>query len=258
MKFVLSQKKIGPCLRLWARGSPSFSSSVSPRNRGGRRATRRMAWITPDRPGSALLQGEPGSPGPGREASRPAPCGAPTRHLGLSAFDRGRTGPGRSARRGCPSTARGRSCCLHRPQLPFPAVKTPPEGAPRRVDRDRPNIITLKVKSSIIFTLGVCLYGERSLRCRPRESGPSSPFGLRRTRRASARRSLSEGGAPIRRSAAGTVDENSKLWWLWVPAFAGTTAESHCLTQSKRARRNWPTHSSTKTRTLLDISRVCG
>src|SRR4029450_11398753 len=60
-----------------------------PRNRGGRRATRRMAWISPDRSGSAWLPDEPGSPGPGREASRPAPCGAPTRHLGLYAFDRG-------------------------------------------------------------------------------------------------------------------------------------------------------------------------
>jgi hypothetical protein len=46
--------------------------------------------------------------GPGREASRPAPCGAPTRHLGLYAFDGGRTGPAHSGRRGCPSTARGR------------------------------------------------------------------------------------------------------------------------------------------------------
>src|SRR5262245_1393154 len=254
------KRKPSPVHMLWARGSPAFLSFASPSGEGVGAPTRRMVWISPDRPRSALLLGGPGTPGPGRETSRPAPCGAPTRHLGLYAFDRGRTGPGRSARRGCPSTARGRGCVLHRSQvpLPFPAVKTPPEGAPRRVDRDRLNIITLKVKSSIIFTLGVCLYGERSLRCRPRESGPSSPFGLRRTRRASARRSLSEGGAPIRRSAAGTVDENSKLWWLWVPAFAGTTAESHCLTQSKRARRNWPTHSSTKTRTLLDISRVCG
>src|SRR5262245_881587 len=162
MKFVLSQKKIGPCLRLWARGSPSFSSSVSPRNRGGWRATRRMAWITPDRPGSALLQGEPGSPGPGREASRPAPCGAPTRHLGLYAFDRGRTGPAPSGRRGCPSTARGRGCVLHRSQvpLPVPARKTPHENAPGRVDRDGGNITTLKVKSSIIFTVEIILYGE--------------------------------------------------------------------------------------------------
>src|SRR5262245_22727509 len=123
-----------------------------PRHRGGWRATRRMAWISPDRPKSAWLPDEPGSPGPGREASRPAPCGAPTRHLGLYAFDRGRTGPAPSGRRGCPSTARGRGCVLHRPQvpLPFPARKTPHENAPRRVDRDSSSIITLRVKSSSI------------------------------------------------------------------------------------------------------------
>src|SRR5262245_53218013 len=54
-----------------------------PRNRGGRRATRRMTQVALDRSGSASFPDEPGSPGPGREASRPAPCGAPTRHLGL-------------------------------------------------------------------------------------------------------------------------------------------------------------------------------
>src|SRR5262245_26803695 len=133
-----------------------------PRNRGGRRATRRMTQVTLDRPGSAWLPGGPGSPGPGREASRPAPCGAPTRHLGLYAFDRGRTGPGRSARRGCPSTARGRGCVLHRSQvpLPLPARKTPHENAPGRVDRDGGNITTPKVKSSTFFTFGVLLDGE--------------------------------------------------------------------------------------------------
>src|SRR5215831_2626428 len=98
----------------------------------------------------------------GREASRPAPCGAPTRHLGLYAFDRGRTGPAPSGRRGCPSTARGRGCVLHRSQvpLPLPTFKTPHECAPRRVDRDGLRIVTLQVKSSIIFTGGVFLYGE--------------------------------------------------------------------------------------------------
>src|SRR5262245_56719581 len=73
-------------------------------------------------------------------------------------------GPGRvhSARRGCPSTARGRGCVLHRSQvpLPLPAYKTPPEGAPRRVDRDGRSLVTLQVKSRIIFTDGVLLNGE--------------------------------------------------------------------------------------------------
>src|SRR5215475_12602722 len=41
------------------------------------------------------------TPDDGRETSRPTPCGAPTRHLGLYAFDRGRAGsivPGEAAR----------------------------------------------------------------------------------------------------------------------------------------------------------------
>src|SRR5262247_333734 len=116
---------------LRARGSPLFLFSSVPSRRGGRRATRRMTQVALDRSGSASFPDEPGSPGSGRETSRPAPCGAPTRHLGLYAFDRGRTGPGHSARRGCPSTARGRGCVLHRSQvpLPLPAVKTPPEGS---------------------------------------------------------------------------------------------------------------------------------
>jgi len=42
-----------------------------------------MIQVTLDRPESAWLPGGPGTPGPGREASRPAPCGAPTRHLCL-------------------------------------------------------------------------------------------------------------------------------------------------------------------------------
>src|SRR5262249_40972412 len=33
------------------------------------------------------------APDDGRETSRPAPCGAQTRHLGFYAFDRGRPGP---------------------------------------------------------------------------------------------------------------------------------------------------------------------
>src|SRR5262245_22885705 len=116
-----------------------------PRSRGGGRADRRSARDCSGRV-SGLLRTD------GREASRPAPCGAPTRHLGLYAFDRGRTGPGHSAPRGCPSTARGRGCVLHRSQvpLPFPAYRTPPEGAPRRVDRDRRSIDMLLVKSSTI------------------------------------------------------------------------------------------------------------
>src|SRR5262245_40510721 len=74
--------------------------SLPPQARG---STRRQGAV----PG-LLRAGVRITPDDGREASRPAPCGAPTRHLGLYAFDRGRTGPAPSGRRGCPSTARGR------------------------------------------------------------------------------------------------------------------------------------------------------
>src|SRR5262245_8567335 len=51
--------------------------------------------------------------------------------------------------------------------------------------------------------------------CRPRESG--DPY-------AAAQR-------------CGTTDENNIAWWLWVPAFAGTTAESQCRSPDG-AKRN--------------------
>ena len=55
-RAMLSQKKIGPCLRLWARGSPAFLFFRLPRKRGGRRANKahgpdysgRGVRITPD------------------------------------------------------------------------------------------------------------------------------------------------------------------------------------------------------------------
>ena len=121
-----------PLFRLWARGSPAFCFFFRlPRKRGGWRADRaqcpdysgRVVRITPD-------------------------VGCTYVHPRLAARQRGIlafmpltvVGPGRvaSARRGCPSTARGRGCVSHRSQvpLPLPACRTPPEGAPRRVDRD--------------------------------------------------------------------------------------------------------------------------
>jgi len=129
------QMNIGPCFGSGPGARPHFSLLPFPQGEGVGAPTRRIARITPGGL-SGLLRTE------GREASRPAPCGAPTRHLGLYAFDRGRTGPALSGRRGCPSTARGRGCVSHRSQvpLPFPACRTPPEGAPRRVDRDELHI----------------------------------------------------------------------------------------------------------------------
>jgi hypothetical protein len=87
----------------WARGTPAFLSFASP-NRGGRRADKALC--------PARDQAMSGSGRTVVHIGAPAPCGAPTRHLGLYAFDGGRTGPTPSGRRGCPSTARGRGCVV--------------------------------------------------------------------------------------------------------------------------------------------------
>src|SRR5262249_50160493 len=71
------------------------------------------------------------------------------------------------------------------------------------------------------------------LRCRPREGGPSSPFGLRRTPLTVARRSFSEGGGPIRRSQA--IAQHRCKMAAWVPALAGTTAERLLFTEKNYA-----------------------
>jgi hypothetical protein len=70
------QRKTAPVCRLRARGSPSFLSSVALAIEGDGAPTRRMARIAPS--GVRL------APDRGRETSRPAPCGAPTRHLRLT------------------------------------------------------------------------------------------------------------------------------------------------------------------------------
>ena len=133
-----SQKEIGPCFGSGPGGRPRSSSSVSLAIEGDGAPQGAWPGFRQTGPGVRGSRASPDTPGSGREASRPAPCGAPTRHLGLYAFDRGRTGPAPNGRRGCPSTARGRGCVLHRSQvpLPVPAFKTPHECAPRRVDRD--------------------------------------------------------------------------------------------------------------------------
>src|SRR5262249_7004785 len=81
-------KTYPPLFAALGQGSPSFVSSVSLDIEGDGAPTRRSARITPGGL-SGLLRTM------GRETSRPAPCGAPTRHLGLYAFDGGRTGPAR-------------------------------------------------------------------------------------------------------------------------------------------------------------------
>ena len=122
----VESKKIVPCLAALGQGVARIPLFIpSPQGEGVGAPTRRIARITPGGL-SGLLRTMV-------HLRAPTPCGAPTRHLGLYAFDRGRTGPAPSGRRGCPSTARGRGCVSHRSQvpLPFPAYRTPPEGAPR-------------------------------------------------------------------------------------------------------------------------------
>ena len=98
----LKSKENRPLFAALGQGSPSSFLPSPSQSRG---MARRQGAL----PG-LLRAGVRIAPDDGRETSRPAPCGAPTRHLGLYAFDRGRTGPAHSGRRGCPSTARGRGC----------------------------------------------------------------------------------------------------------------------------------------------------
>src|SRR5262249_50273189 len=80
--YCLNQMKIGPCLRLRARGSPSFlftSLLPSPSIEGVGAPTRRSARIAPGGV-SGLLRTK------GVIASRPAPLGAPTSIFGLTPY----------------------------------------------------------------------------------------------------------------------------------------------------------------------------
>src|SRR5262245_50273813 len=158
----LRQKKIGPCLRLWARGSPSFSSSVSLATEGV--GAPQGAW-------PRLRQ-----TGPGVRCSRASPdrraLGVKRHAPRLAARQRGIlafmpltvVGPGRvvvpdEAARVRPGDEVASSIarrCRSRSPLARRLMRTPPGG----MDRDGGNITTLKVKSSIIFTIGILLYGE--------------------------------------------------------------------------------------------------
>src|SRR5205823_6130054 len=113
VKFQRVKRRSAPVCCFRPGGRPHSASSVSLTNEGDGAPTRRIARISPGGLSGLLRTMR-------RETSRPAPCGAPTRHLGLYAFDRGRTGPAPSDRRGCPSTARGRGCVSHRSQVPLP------------------------------------------------------------------------------------------------------------------------------------------
>src|SRR5215510_9475447 len=135
---------------------------------------------SPSQPrGSARRQGAwPGlrQTGPGARDSRASPdrraLGVKRHAPRLAARQRGIlafmpltvVGPGRLLVAGEAARARPgdevASSIARRCRSRSPPTKTPPEDAPRRVDRDGRNITTLKVKSSTIFTAGVILYGE--------------------------------------------------------------------------------------------------
>ena len=153
----LRQKDIGPCSCAGPGGCPQSLSFRSPKKIEGDGApTRRMIRITPGRPGSAWLPGEPrNAPEPWceRRAGRTPRLAARQRGIFGLGLINGRTGqelfvPGGLFR--ASPVGRVASSPSRRLPLPFPALKTPHECAPRRVDRDRLNIITLQVKSSII------------------------------------------------------------------------------------------------------------
>src|SRR5437867_10170937 len=142
-----SQKKIGPCLRLWARGSPSFLSSV-PSRRGGRRADKAHC---PDYSGRVVRIA------PDDEVHLRCTPRLAARQRGILAFmPLTVVGPGRLLLTG--EAARVRpgddGCVSLRSQvpLPFPANRTPPEGAPRRVDRDAANTAQLHPKHKHYFS----------------------------------------------------------------------------------------------------------
>jgi hypothetical protein len=113
-----------------------------------------LSFCFPQSRGSARRQGAVPGWGPGDVRQRPdlvhigapAPCGAPTRHLGLYAFDGGRTGPTPSGRRGCPSTARGRGL---RPPLagaaPVPRLANASGRRPSYLDRDAGYIVFISL-----------------------------------------------------------------------------------------------------------------
>ena len=121
--------EIVPCSCALGQGAPSFLSFRFAPNRGGRRADKALCPA-----------GDRAMSGSGRtmvHIGAPAPCGAPTRHLGLYAFDGGRTGPTPSGRRGCPSTARGRGCVSPLAgAAPVPRLANASGRRPSNLERD--------------------------------------------------------------------------------------------------------------------------
>src|SRR5882757_2564040 len=124
-RVALSQKKITPCFGFGPGDRPHSSYLASLSSRG-------MARRQGARPGSPGRRWHGLRPGPGRETSRPAPCGAPTRHLRLT--PQSAIGPHQELYVPgglVPRPPVGQACVVACPQvpLPVPALKTPHENA---------------------------------------------------------------------------------------------------------------------------------
>jgi hypothetical protein len=125
--YAIGQKDIAPCCAFPGQRGRRPSHSLTLEIEGDGAPTGRWPGLL--QAGLARF-----ATGPGRETSRPAPCGAPTRHLRLTPHQRsGRT-------RSCLSLegfsrarpwVRGAYVPARRLPLPLPALRTPPEGAPR-------------------------------------------------------------------------------------------------------------------------------
>ena len=153
--ITFSQRKSAPVSAL-GQGIALISLFRLPRNRGGWRADRaqcpdysgRVVRITPDDEVHLRCTPRLAARQRGILAFMPLTVVGPGRLL--VADEAARVRPG------------DEDCVSLRSQVPrpFPAYRTPPEGAPQRVDRDGLSILTLKVKSSSFFTTGALLKGE--------------------------------------------------------------------------------------------------
>ena len=118
LQTALSQNNIGPCLRLWARGSPAFRFFRLPRDRGG--------WRADKAHGLDRQAGMPGSrPGLGVKRHAPRLAARQRGIFGLRLIS-GRAAPGAVCPwRVVPEPARGSGVRPPRPQvsLPFPALQ---------------------------------------------------------------------------------------------------------------------------------------
>ena len=150
--LALSQKDIGPCSVAGPGGCPQSLPFAPPKYRGGWRADKAHG-LDYSRPAREFRgsRASPDTPGPGVKR-HPRALRRATEHLRAYALPT--VGPHQELF--VPGGLFPRSpvgevaSALPAGALPLPALRTSPEDAPRRVDRDRLSIITLQVKSRII------------------------------------------------------------------------------------------------------------